>query len=261
MAVDHTHVQASGTGSLWLPVWAAAAILVYVLAVWTSNRTYRKWPISRTFLWIAGIGCIFYSVSGPIADRAHSSFTFHMAAHLLLGMLAPLLIVLSAPMTLILRTLNVKMARRLSTILKSAPAGLLTDPFMASLLNMGGLWILYTTDLYHAMHQHLLLYVFIHIHIFLAGFLFTESMLAIGPSPHKSSFIYRSASLIPALASHSILAKFLYAHPPSGVPFEEAETGALIMYFGGDGIDMVIVFLLCLQWYKTQRIREAVEQV
>ncbi|RIW29055.1 cytochrome c oxidase assembly protein [Bacillus salacetis] len=240
---------------------AASAILIYVSAVMISNRSYRQWPVYRTSLWIAGICCIFFSVSGPVAERAHSSFTFHMAAHLLLGMLAPLLIALSAPVTLVLRSMNVKMARQVSSLLKSTPAKILADPFAASLLNMGGLWVLYTTGLYHAMHQHLLLFVFIHIHIFLAGLLFTESMLAIGPSPHKTSFVYRSTALVLALASHSILAKYLYGNPPSGVFSAEAEAGALLMYYGGDAIDLFIVFLLCSQWYRTQRSQQTSEQV
>ncbi|WP_240189766.1 cytochrome c oxidase assembly protein [Bacillus sp. P14.5] len=252
MANEHIHHGGMGAGSLAALMAITAVMLVYVFAVKRSNMKYSRWPVHRMFFWIAGLSCAAASVIGPIAERAHSSFTYHMAAHLLLGMLAPLLIVISAPLTLVMRTLNVRMARRLSSILKSTPARLLTDPVTASLLNMGGLWILYTTGLYQAMHHNGFLLVLIHIHIFLAGYLFTVSMVTFDPAPHKASFYYRSVVLVLALASHGILAKFLYGNPPPGITAGDSETGALLMYYGGDAIDMVIIFLLCLEWYKNQ---------
>lgn len=82
----------------------------------------------------------------------------HMLVHLLLGMLAPLLMALAAPMTLLLRTLSVSSARVLSRVLSSRPLRLLTHPVIASFLNLGGLWLLYTTDLYSLMHENILLH-------------------------------------------------------------------------------------------------------
>ncbi|MGM0846545.1 MAG: cytochrome c oxidase assembly protein [Bacillota bacterium] len=253
MGNEHIHHAGFSMGSGLILLGFSAAIIFYIIAVKHSNQKYRRWPMYRTFFWLAGLCCAAASVIGPIAERAHFSFTYHMAAHLLLGMLAPLLIVVSAPLTLLMRTLNVRMARRLTFILKSSPVRLLTDPVTASLLNMGGLWILYTSGLYEAMHQNGLLHVLIHIHIFLAGYLFTVSMVSFDPAPHKPSFYYRSVVLVLALASHSILAKFLYAHPPKGVAPGESETGALLMFYGGDAIDLAIIFLLCFEWFKQQK--------
>ena len=55
----------------------------------------------------------------------------------------------------------------------------------------------------------------------------------------------RAVVLIVFLASHAILAKFLYAHPP----VIGAETGAQLMYYGGDLIDLVVIAVFCQQWY------------
>ncbi|EPE61667.1 putative membrane protein [Exiguobacterium sp. S17] len=90
-----------------------------------------------------------------------------MIGHLLLGMLAPLCLALSAPMTLLLRTLDVHVARRVTRVLKSRPLQFFTNPVTASILNIGGLYLLYMTDLYSLMHQSILLYVLIHLHVFL----------------------------------------------------------------------------------------------
>ena len=168
-------------------------------------------------------------------------------------MLAPLLMVLAAPMTLALRTLPVDAARGLSRVLKTRPIRTLSDPMVASLLNVGGLWILYTTDLFIAMQKTPFLHRLIHLHVFLAGYLFTASMIYIDPVPHRSSFLYRASVLLIALAAHGILAKYIYAHPPGGVLRSQAESGAMLMYYGGDAIDLILLFIFFLQWYKATR--------
>ncbi|TDL30858.1 cytochrome c oxidase assembly protein [Jeotgalibacillus sp. S-D1] len=252
----HTHQAAEGILSqIILGVPFLLVMALYCAAVLLSNRRYKPWPLYRTGLFAAGALCAAAAVAGPLAERAHMDFTAHMMGHLLLGMLAPLLMVLAAPVTLILRTLPVTYARRLSRLLKTKPASLLTDPVFASVLNIGGLWLLYTTDLYQMMHQSLILHVVIHLHVFIAGYLFTASMIYIDPTPHRTSYVYRTVVLVIALAGHGILSKYIYANPPAGTPASQAESGSVLMFYGGDLIDAVIITILCYQWYKAARPR------
>ncbi|WP_257009926.1 cytochrome c oxidase assembly protein [Evansella halocellulosilytica] len=231
------------------------ALILYYVAVFLSNRRFRRWPYYRCIFWFFGVVSAAAAFLGPLAERAHVDFTVHMIVHLLLGMLSPLFIALSAPMTLIFRTLNVSAARRISMLIKSRFIRLFSDPVTASLLNIGGLWVLYTTNLYIMMHQHFVIHIFIHIHVFLAGYLFTIAMIYIDPSSHRTSFFYRSAIFVFALAGHGILAKYIYAYPPDGVSTVQAERGAIIMYYGGDIIDAIIIFIFCYQWYHSVRPR------
>lgn len=228
-------------------------ICAYIFAAIQSNQHFKKWPLYRSVFWTLGVFCIAASVIGPLAEHAHSDFVLHMLVHLLLGMLAPLLLVLAAPITLILRTLNVKAARRLSRLLRSRLVGFFSNSIIASFLNIGGLWILYATDLYSAMQHNFLIHVLVHIHVFLAGYLFTASLIYIDPTPHRLSYKYRTLVFIFALAGHGILSKYIYAYPPDGVPQAEAEIGGMLMYYGGDAIDLGIIFVLFYQWYKTSR--------
>nr|WP_078428015.1 cytochrome c oxidase assembly protein [Alkalihalobacterium alkalinitrilicum] len=230
--------------------------VLYSIAVWISNRKYKqKWPVFRTGLWTSGTFCAILAVVGPLAEKAHVDFTAHMIAHLLLGMLAPLLMVIAAPMTLALRCLPITQARRLAKLLDTMPVRIVSDPIVATLLNVGGLWILYTTNLYTAMHEITFLHIVIHTHVFLAGYVFTLSMIYIDPKPHHTSHVYRSVVLVIALAGHGILSKYIYAHPPAGVSQTQAEIGAMLMYYGGDIIDAMIILILCYQWYKDTRPR------
>jgi putative membrane protein len=233
----------------------AALIFLYLFAVIRSSRHHKPWPIFRTIFWIFSLFFAAVSLMGPVADRAHENFPAHMLAHLFLGMLAPLLMVGAAPLTLFLRTIPVSMARRITRLMRTGFVRVYTDPAIASLLNIGGLWLLYTTDLYVQMHQNTLLYTFIHIHIFLAGYVFTLSLISL-ELPHKTSFLYRAGVLLVSLAGHGILSKYIYTNPPTGVPAEEAKLGGMLMYYGGDAIDAVLIFVFCLQWYRTARPRK-----
>ena len=232
-------------GLLLFLVW-----VLYCVAAIISNRRHRQWPLYRTAFWTFGVMCAASVVIGPLAAQAHTDFRAHMLGHLLLGMLAPLLIALAAPMTLILRALNVKTARRLSRALKSRPVSILSNPMTASLLNIYGLWVLYLTDLYRMMQQDMFLYTVVHLHVFLAGYLFTSSFIYIDPTPHRLSFTFRAVVFVFALAGHGILSKYIYAHPPRGVPSDQAEAGGMLMYYGGDAIDIIMIFIFCFQWYR-----------
>ncbi|WP_223638668.1 cytochrome c oxidase assembly protein [Planococcus sp. 4-30] len=233
------------------------AFLLYPLAAALTSLRLKAWPLHRYFLWSLGVFCIAAVFTGPLADIAHDDFTGHMWTHLLLGMLAPLLLLLAMPMTLLLRSLPISAARKVTSILKSQLFHLLSNPITAWILNTGGLYMLYMTDLYELMHRSLIAYGLIHLHVFLAGYLFTASILYIDVTSHRLGYLFRSVVLIVSLAAHKILSKLIYAYPPDGVPREQAEAGGMIMYYGGDFIDLVIIVIFCWQWYKATAPRKS----
>lgn len=248
----HDHHEAGGFLPFFLfGLFLLITIAPYAAAIFFSNKKYRKWPLHRFVFWCLGMITVIATVTGPLAEQAHLDFRMHMVVHLLLGMLAPLLIALSRPMTLLLRTLGVSAARKVTALLKGPPIRFLSNPITASILNIGGLYMLYMTDLFHIMHESALIYALIHLHVFLAGYLFTTSIVYFDITPHRHSYVFRSTVLILALAGHKILAKMLYANPPEGVPRSEAEAGSMLMYYGGDAIDAVLIFFLCYHWYKS----------
>ncbi|MFC3038668.1 cytochrome c oxidase assembly protein [Virgibacillus xinjiangensis] len=255
---DH-HLPVFAEWVLSLPF--LAALFIYIAALIVSRKNGRHWPIYRTMLWLAGTLLCLISVAGPLAQLAHGDFRVHMTGHLLLGMLGPLLMALGAPVKLLLRSLPVEHAKKFTRILRSRILGFLSNPAVTATVNLGGLWILYTTDLYQLMHESTLLHILIHLHIFLAGYLFTVSLIYVEPIPHRTSYLYRSAILVLALAAHGILSKHIYANPPQGVPSQEAETGGMLMYYGGDAVDLLIVVILCYHWYQAAAPKETDREV
>ncbi|MFI7742591.1 cytochrome c oxidase assembly protein [Kocuria rhizosphaericola] len=226
----------------------------YATGLWAARHR-APWPVHRAVLWGAGLICAGTALVGPLAVAARTSFTAHMAGHLLLGMAAPLLLVLAAPVTLALRALPVARARTVSGLLRTPPVRAVTHPVVAGTLNAGGLWLLYTTGLYGLVHTSVPVHAAVHLHVLLAGCVFTAAVVGVDPDPHRGSFRLRAAVLVGFLAAHSALAKHLYGHPPEGVGASEARVGAQLMYYGGDAVDVALVVVLFAQWYVSGRPR------
>lgn len=244
--------------------WAAFDVVVvcvllagaigYAAGLWIA-RDRSQWPRHRSVLWFLGLATAGAGLLGPVASAAHTSFTAHMVTHLLGGMIAPLLLVLAAPVTLALRALPMPAARAMTRFLRTPGVGFVTHPVTAAVLNAGGLWALYTTELYHLMHTSPGVHAVVHAHIFLAGYVLTAALVGPDPNPHRASMQMRSAALIAFIAAHSVLAKWLYAHPPAGVEAADAQAGAQLMYYGGDIVDVILIVLVFAGWYAATRPR------
>lgn len=236
------------------PAVLVLALTAYLLGVY-RHRGRGPWAWWRTTVWIAGLTSVGVGWAGPLAEAARHDFTAHMATHLLVGMIGPLLLVLAAPVTLALRTLPTSGARTVSAVLRSRPARVVTHPVVAAVLNGGGVWLLYATELFELMHRSMALHLLVHVHVLLAGIAFTVAMIGPDPNPHRASLRVRATVLVVFIAAHSILAKWLYAHPPAGVEPADARAGAQLMYYGGDVVDLAILILLFAGWYPGSRLR------
>jgi putative membrane protein len=217
---EHGGGTTGGVVDAVLALPLALALIAYGGGMVLQRRRGTPWPLHRGVLWFAGVVAVAAGSIGPLASAAPSDFAVHMRSHLLVGMIAPLLLVTAAPVTLALRCLHVDVARRVSRLLRSRPARFVSMPIVAAVLNVGGLWI------------------------------FTASIIPIDPAPHRAGFPLRTVVLVAALAGHGILAKVLYANPPAGVDASAAREGALLMYYGGDAVDAVIIVVLYAQWYR-----------
>lgn len=242
------HNHGGGVSAMELVSFALlAAIAVYLLAALRPAGR-PIWPRRRIVFWIAG--CLVAALSVQATAANHDDFARHAVAHVGLGMLAPLLLMLAAPGTLALRSLSAVPARRLARMLRSRPVRFFTYPVTAAVLHLGGLWLLYPGGLYPSIHVNGLLFVVVHVHVFVSGYLLAASIAGIDPAPHRASFGTRAVVLCAVMAGHSSLSKQLFGNPPPGVPAAEAELGSMVMYYGGDAVSVALVVLLFAGWYR-----------
>ncbi len=258
--MSHDHAGGADLLAVLGVLVGLVGLLAYAGLVLRARHRGRAWPVRRALAWTLGWLLATAAVAGPLPAAAAASMstggTAHMAGHVLLGMLAPLLLVLGAPVTLALNALGVGSARRLSRLLRSRPVRVLTEPGVAAVLDVGGLWLLYATPLLEAAHEHPVLDVVVHAHVLLAGFLFTAVLVGSDPLPHRRGTRHLLVVLVLALAAHDVLAKRLYA-AAGGPDLLDEQRGAQVMYYGGDAVDLALAVLVCARWYRRARPRSA----
>jgi putative membrane protein len=233
-----------------LPVPTAVLLGLLVIGALAYVGAARRgpWPAGRTARWLLGIVAAAAGLVGPevIATHQHD-LRAHMAGHLLLGMAAPLLLVWGAPVTLALRTLPGRRARALSRLLRASPVAVATHPAVAGLLDTGGMWVLYRTDLYAAAAARPTLLALVHVHMLAAGYLFAFSLTGPDPAPHRAPLGVRAGVLILAVAAHDVLAKLLYAAAPA------TGDAAQLMYYAAAPVHVALFVLLGREWAAGQR--------
>ena len=186
------------------------AVALYVKGVLVLTRRGDKWPVGRSVAFGLGIAAIDFATSGGLGLYAHFAFSYHMVAHMILGMIAPIGIVLGAPITLALRTLpqgRTKDERgvrgTLLAALHSKLAIFYTNPIVALAFFDGSLFALYFTGLFGSMMQSHVGHLFMNIHFILAGLLFFHVIIGVDPNPRRIPHLVRIVIVFAAMSIHA----------------------------------------------------------
>ena len=116
--------------------------------------------------------------------------------------------------------------------------------------------MLYLTPLFAQTLRYPMLHEALHVHFLLAGCLFMWPLVGLDPTPGRGSLRLRITVLLLVLGSHAALAKLIYAGWLGGgmtsvIPPAELHTGAQLMYYDGDLIDLLLLVAFFAQWYAT----------
>lgn len=249
-----THDDGGGAGTtvplaLALALVALAAV-VYVLLALRQRRAGRRWSAWRTVSWLAGSALLGIGLLPQLLPYPQGDFREHMLQHLLIGMLAPLGLVLAAPVTLLLRSVSPRRGKVIGRLLRSGYIRFVSRPFVALILNVGAMALLYFTPLYAATTANPALHHAVHVHFLLAGCLFAWVIAGPDPAPHRPSVPFRLVVLGVAIALHATLAQLMYAGAfvAVHVPAEQLRGAAELMYYGGDIAELLLAFALVSTW-------------
>ena len=202
---------------LWtyVPDAAFMGILIFVTALYIRGvvilaKRGDKWPIGRTIAFALAVAATDFATSGGLGAYAHFAFSYHMVAHMILGMVAPIGFVLSAPITLALRTLPIGrtpeergIRGNLIALLHSKYFKVISNPVVALAIFDGSLFLLYMTPLFGDLMQSHPGHLFMNIHFLLAGTLFFHVIVGIDPSPKRVPYIVRIIVLFAAMSIHA----------------------------------------------------------
>ena len=186
------------------------AVALYIKGVMVLTKRGDKWPIGRTISFAIGISAVDFATSGGLGLYAHFSFSWHMTAHMTLGMIAPIAIVLGAPITLALRTLpqgrnseERGVRGTLLSALHSRYSSIIVNPVGALVIFDGSLFLLYFTSLFGKLMDTHAGHLFMNLHFLLAGFLFFHVIIGIDPNPKRPPFLVRIVTLLAAMSIHA----------------------------------------------------------
>lgn len=195
------------------------AVALYIAGVVRLSRNGVKWPVGRTVAFALGISVIDFATSGGLGVYSFFSFSHHMMAHMLLGMIAPIGIVLGAPITLALRALpagrdsNERGPRGLLTaIMSSRLVAIWSNPIVALAIFDGSLFALYFTPLFDLLMESHLGHIAMSLHFLLAGILFFHVIIGIDPRPKEYPFIFRIVTLFAAMSIHAFFSISLLSY-------------------------------------------------
>jgi putative copper resistance protein D len=185
-------------------------VALYVKGVMVLTKRGDKWPVGRTISFALGIAAIDFATSGGLGLYAHFSFSYHMIAHMLLAMIAPIGLVLGAPMTLALRTLpqgrtpsERGVRGTLLAALHSKIGTFYTNPIVVLLIFDGSLFALYFTDLFANLMQSHIGHLFMTLHFLAAGFLFFFVVIGVDPNPRRIPHLVKIVILFAAMSIHA----------------------------------------------------------
>ena len=183
---------------------------LYVKGVLVLSKRGDKWPVGRTVAFALGVAGVDFATSGGLGVYAHFAFSYHMVAHMVLGMIAPIGFVLSAPITLALRTLpqgrtDTERGIRgtLIALIHYRYTTIMTNPIVALAIFDGSLFALYLTPLFGSLMKSHSGHLFMDLHFLLAGYLFFYVIIGIDPNPRKIPHIVRIIILFAAMSIHA----------------------------------------------------------
>ncbi|MBM3719311.1 MAG: hypothetical protein FJW51_01620 [Actinobacteria bacterium] len=183
---------------------------LYITGVVRLARRGVKWPVGRTIAFALGISAIDFATSGGFGVYAIFSFSHHMMAHMVLGMIAPIGIVLGAPITLALRALpsgrddqERGLRGLLVKALSSKAVVLLSHPILALAIFDGSLFALYFTSIFDSLMGSHIGHLLMSLHFLLAGLLFFHVIIGIDPRPRQYPYIFRIVILFAAMSIHA----------------------------------------------------------
>lgn len=247
------------------------ATALYIRGVVTLSRRGDKWPVGRTVAFASAVAFADFATSGGLGIYSHFAFSYHMIAHMTLGMIAPIGFVLSAPITLALRTLpagrdeNERGLRgSLISIIHSRYSIFITNPITALVIFDGSLFGLYLTPIFGSLMRSHTGHLIMDIHFLLAGYLFFYVIVGLDVNPRKIPYIVRIIVLFAAMSIHAFFSitllststlldggYFALLHRPWNLDLlSDQHTGGAIGWAMGEIPILIALIATFIQWVR-----------
>ncbi|MDT4892641.1 MAG: copper resistance protein [Pseudonocardiales bacterium] len=258
-------------GRALLTAWhldAVAVALLVLAAAWYLTGVAlvpvrspgRRWPLSRTLLFFAGLAVCAWATNGSVAVYDQALFTAHMVGHLALVMLAPALIMYGRPFGLAVAASAPAGRSRIERVLRgrvvsfviAPPVALATYTAVIVGSHLTGVMDVVMRTTWAGQLEHLVYLV--------VGFQFFVLVVGDEPIRWRLSAPARWLLLAVAMAVDTFTGIVLMQQtnpiamlgaPGLTVnPIKDTHTGGAIMWFGGDAIMAAVMVVVVMAWLR-----------
>ncbi|NYI70471.1 cytochrome c oxidase assembly factor CtaG [Naumannella cuiyingiana] len=256
---------------------AVLAVIAYLAGVRALRRRGDRWPVGRTLAWVVGWLLVITVAVTRIWQYGDISFRYHMLAHMVLNLIAPVLLVLGGPLTLALRALRPGRAGgagsardAIESIMTWRPLRVLAHPVVIWLIFVGSFYLLYFSGLFGLAMARPWSHQLITLHFLLTGYAFSAVVIGVDQPPRPLPHLARLAFVFAAMPFHSFFAVIVMdaetiigaayfaavAPVPPLDPVAEQAAAGQIAWFIGEIPLLATVLILLVHWYRADR-REA----
>lgn len=228
----------------------------------------RQWPVGRSLAFGTGLVLIGFATQSGFAQYDRVLFSWHVAQHLLLGMVAPLLLVLGAPVTLALQASHRTAQARGLRVLRSRPVALVTHPLVVWIAFGGTLVVLYFTGLYELSLRNGWVHGLLHVHFVVIGCLFMAYVIGIDPLPRALGYGARLLFVAVVLPFHAFLGVVLLGRPTViaadwyaqvsrpwvSSALNDQKLGAGMLWAFGELFGLIALGIVLYQWMRHEEV-------
>ncbi|MCR8670873.1 bifunctional copper resistance protein CopD/cytochrome c oxidase assembly protein [Agrococcus sp. HG114] len=256
------------------PLWTVACALFaffYLTGVARLARRGDRWPVGRTFAWLAGVALLWWCTNGALNVYQEFQFSLHMLVHMLLGMAVPVLLVPGAPITLAMRAIAKRrdgsMGGRewLMAIVHSKYLQVVGHPVVAAIIFVASLWLFYFTPLFEwSMRDHLG-HVWMVVHFVGSGYLFVQAIIGVDPGPARPPYPLRLTLLLGTMVFHAffglslmmgdalLLADWFGAMGNGLDALEDQRVGGGIAWSVGEVPTVIMAIITTITWSRSDK--------
>lgn len=187
------------------------ALVGVVLYAWAAARLGRRWPLRRTFAFVAGVWVIVIALQSGIDAYDDQMLSVHMVQHLLILLVAPQLLLGGRPVLLALRALPASGRRRVrGALARTRPY---TGPVPTICLFCAVVVLTHLAAFYDAAVAHSSVHYLEHALYLIAGLMLFSPLLDADPAPaRRLSGVGRMLVVIAAMIPMALIGAYLNRH-------------------------------------------------
>lgn len=275
----HSEVLPPLTGSRVLtdwtfdPVAVGALAFVAVLYLYGTIRVRRKhparpWPLVRTASFLGGLLVVAIAVLSGIGTYDGVLFWDHMIQHLLLISVAPPLLVLGRPVILALHAARNPVHTWIKRAVRSRPVTLITAPPVVAVLYGATIVLTHLTGFMNVVLTNESVHAAEHLLYLVVGYLYFLPILGDEPIRWRPSYpaklglvavtmpvdTFTGVALL--MAQSEMFPAYAAQHRTWGPGLvADLNAGGAIMWVAGDGIMMIFLLAVFVQWSRVTATR------